>query len=189
MRLAIDLVGVLLIAANILLGLRYGLLRRGIALAGVFAGVGSATLTGNGIARFFHGSGDPDALYADAWAFIAITFFVIVLVELLGFLYDDKVRRVASLMFDRSAGIFVGAVIGMLEIGLCCLVALAVGRAEPPNVKATLPGDRNTYSAAVQASIIGGRVNGIETGLLDVFKPVLPGDLPSHLAESTDKSS
>lgn len=187
MRYVVDIVGVLLIVLNIGAGFAFGLLRRAFAFVGVFAAVGLASLIGNGVARFFRGSGDPGDLYADAWAFIAIAGAVVLVFEVLGFLYDEKITRVASLMFDRTVGMALGAVVGCLQVAAACLVVLAMARAQAPNDTVRLPDDRAGYGAEVRDSLLGGRVNSVESGLLNAFKPVLPQDFPSHLAESASK--
>ncbi|HEY6380090.1 MAG TPA: CvpA family protein [Candidatus Dormibacteraeota bacterium] len=186
MRLVIELTGFGLIVANVFLGIRFGLLRRGIALAGVYAGIGAASLVGIGVANFFNNNHEPDALYRAAWWFVGIMFLVIVTVEILGFLYDDRITRVASLMFDRTAGALMGALVGFLQIAMVCLVVLAVGNAQAPNERSPLPANRTSYTQGVDASFLGGRVNARADALLNVFRPVLPSDLPAHLAENAD---
>jgi hypothetical protein len=183
MNAVIDVVGLLFIAVNIALGVRYGLLRRVFAFGGLFAGIGLATAIGNPIARFFHGGGSPSALYADAWSFIAIALFVTAAVELLGALYNDRITSVASLMFDRTTAVAAGAVLGVLEIAICCVTGLAVGRA-PTSQLAPAPSDRTSVSDSVRSSIIGGRVNTIEGAVTGLFAPVLTRNIPDHLAES-----
>lgn len=186
MRWVIDLGGLGLIVLNVALGLRYGLLRRGIALAGVYAGIGVASLVGNGVANFFNNTHDPNALYRAGYWFVGIAFLVMVAIELLGFMYNDKIVRVASFMFDRTAGAVLGAVVGFLQIAMVCLVVLAVGSAKPPNERSPLPPNRAGYAQDVQASVIGGRVSSRQDLFLNIFKPVLPSDLPAHLAENAD---
>jgi len=183
MSAVIDVVGVLLIAVNIALGARYGLLRRVFAFGGLFAGVGLGTAIGNPIARFFHGGHTPTALYADAWSFIAIALFTTAAIEVLGALYNDRITSVASLMFDRTSAVAAGAVLGFLEIAICCVMGLEVGRA-PTTQLAPAPSDRSTVSDSVRSSIIGGRVNTIEGAITGLFAPVLTRNIPDHLAES-----
>ena len=183
MNVLIDVVGVALIAINVALGARYGLLRRVFAFGGLFAGVGLGTAIGNPIARFFHGGNTPTALYADAWSFIAIALFTTAAIEVLGALYNDRITSVASLMFDRTSAVAAGAVLGFLEIAICCVMGLAVGRA-PSTQLAPAPSDRATVSESVRSSIIGGRVNTIDGAITGLFAPVLTRNIPDHLAES-----
>lgn len=186
MRWVIDLGGLALIVVNVALGLRYGLLRRGVALAGVYAGIGVATLVGNGVANFFNNTHDASALYRAAYWFVGIAFLVMFAIELLGFMYNDKIVRLGSFMFDRTAGAVLGALVGFLQIAMVCLVVLAVGSATPPNARSPLPANRGSYAEEVKASVIGGRVYSRQDFFLNIFKPVLPSDLPAHLAENAD---
>lgn len=183
MSVLIDVAGAALILANAAMGWRYGLLRRFIALAGLFGAVGVASFAGNATARLFYGSGKPQDLYADAWAFIALGMVVVAAVEILGVLYHDRLQGMASLVFDRTGGVLVGLVLGFLEISVVCVVGLAVGEARSDDLR-PLPADRTTVSSSVRESVVGGRVNAIDTGITNLFKPVLPDDLPRHLAES-----
>jgi len=186
MRWWIDGVGVTIIALNVLLGFRYGLLRRGLALAALWGGLAFATLVGNGIERWAHGSGEPNDFYASAWTYIGIFILVVAAIEVLGALYDDKITRVASLMFDRTTGAIVGVGVGFLEIAIICLIGLAVGDAA--STKAVpLPDDRGQVSDSVRASFLGGRVNSITSGLENLFNPALPKNLSAHLAEPAAK--
>jgi uncharacterized membrane protein required for colicin V production len=183
MNIMIDVLGVALIAANVALGLRYGLLRRLLGLGGLYAGIIVAAFAGNSIASWVYGSGHPRSLYADAWTFVVIAAVVTGGIELLGALYHDRLKAILSAMFDRSAAVALGAVVGFFEIAIVCMVGISTGTAQEPNTASPLPGDRATVSDSVRSSIIGGRVNGLVPQLDRVFQPVLPDDLASHLAD------
>lgn len=183
MNVLIDMAGVALIGANVVLGVRYGLLRRLLGLAGLYAGIAVAAFAGNAVAGWFYSAGQPRSLYADAWAFILLTGAVTIAIEVLGALYDDKLRSVVSLMFDRSTAAATGVLVGLCEIAVICIVALNVGNAQQPNQLSPLPTDRASVADSVKSSIIGGRVNGILPQLDRVFQPVMPDDLAAHLAD------
>ena len=185
MTLTIDIAAVVIIFANCVAGWRYGIVGRMIAFAGLYAGVAGASFLGNGIAHYFHGRGTPTDLYAAAWTFVIILGVIVILVEILGALYGDKVRSITSLAFDRTAGLIAGGVVGFLEIAVICLVALTVGQTQPGPGQQDLPGNRSTVANAVNDGIIGGRIAAVEPGIKDLFKPALPTDLPGHLAELT----
>jgi uncharacterized membrane protein required for colicin V production len=183
--LTIDIAAVVIIFANCVFGWRYGIVGRMIAFAGLYAGVAGASFLGNGIAHYFHGRGNPDDLYAAGWTFVIILGVIVVLVEILGVLYGDRVRSITSLAFDRTAGLIAGGVVGFLEIAVVCLVALSVGNTQPAAGQQNLPGDRGKVASAVNDGLVGGRIASVEPGIKDLFKPALPTDLSSHLAELT----
>lgn len=183
MNVLIDMAGVALIGGNVCLGLRYGLMRRLLGLAGLYAGIAVAAFAGNAVAGWFYSSGQPLSLYADAWAFILITAVVTIAIEVLGALYDDKLRSVISLMFDRSTAAATGVLVGFCQIAVICIVGLNVGSAQQPNQLSPLPNDRASVADSVKSSIIGGRVNSILPQLNRVFQPVMPDDLAAHLAD------
>jgi uncharacterized membrane protein required for colicin V production len=181
--LLIDVTAVLLIFVNGVVGWRFGVIGRCLALAGLYGGVAAATFLGNGVADYVHGRGSSNALYASAWAYVAILAVVVILVEILVALYGEHLRAITSLVFNRTAGLVVGAVVGFLEIAVVCLVALSVGNAPQVDPGQLLPGDRTNLADAVRGGILGGRILSVEPGVQDLFSPVLPADLSGHLAE------
>jgi uncharacterized membrane protein required for colicin V production len=184
MRVVVDVGAIVLIALNVFLGWRYGLIRRGIAFAGLYGGVALATFAGDAISNFFRGKGKPDDLYALATTYAMCIFVVTLGLEVLGALYGDKVRDVISLFFDRVAGAVAGAFVGFLEIALICLVMLAVGDATQGNGQ-QLPHDHAKASGAVRDAILGSRIAGSESLVKDIFAAALPSDLSSKLADAT----
>lgn len=186
MNFLIDILGLALIFLNVVLGLRYGLLRRLFVIAGLYAGLAVASFVGNAVVGWFYGTGKPSALYADAWTFLAVVAIVVGAAELLGALYSDRLRSIATLMFDRSTAVGVGAVLGLLEVAVVCMVGLSTGDVrDPGDGSLALPSDRSSIADSVRASVIGGRVNGLQSTLDGMFRPVLPQDLSAHLADST----
>jgi uncharacterized membrane protein required for colicin V production len=183
--LTIDIAAVVIIFANCVIGWKYGIVGRMIAFAGLYAGVAGASFLGNGIAHYFHGRGTPTDLYAAGWTFVIILGVIVVLVEILGALYSDRVREITSLAFDKTAGVIAGGVVGFLEIAVVCLVALSVGNVQPGPGQQDLPSDRGKVASAVNDGLIGGRIASVEPGIKDLFKPALPSDLSNHLAELT----
>jgi uncharacterized membrane protein required for colicin V production len=184
MRVVVDVGAILLVALNVFLGWRYGLIRRGIAFAGLYGGVALATFAGNSISNFFRGEGKPDDLYAAATTYALCIFVVTLGLEVLGALYGDKVRDVISLFFDRVAGAAAGAFLGFLEIAVICLVMLAVGDANQGNGQ-QLPRDHVKAGDAVRDAIIGSRIAGSEPFIRDIFVAALPSDLSAKLADAT----
>lgn len=183
MTLLIDAAAVVIIFVNAVAGWRFGVVGRMIAFAGLYAGVAAASFLGNGIAHYLHGRGNADDLYAAAWSFVGVMVVTILLVEILGALYGEKVRSMTALAFDRTAGLVAGGVVGFLEIAVLCLVALSVGTSQTAPGVQNLPSDRTRLASAVNDGIVGGRIAGVEPGILDLFKPALPTDLSGHLAE------
>ena len=185
MTLLVDVVAVVLLLVNALVGWRSGVLGRCVAFAGLYGGVAAATFMGNGLADYVHGRGSSGSLYASAWAFLAVVAICVVLVEVLVALYGSHLRGVATLAFDRTAGLVAGAVVGFLEVAVICMVALSVGSAEQGGSLHGLPVGRTTVADSVRAGIISGRVLGVEPGGRALFSAALPRDLATHLAELT----
>ncbi|HEV7677417.1 MAG TPA: CvpA family protein [Candidatus Dormibacteraeota bacterium] len=185
----IDLGAVLLILANMALGWRYGIVGRAIALGGLYGGVAAATALGNGLLRLFGGGGAANDLYSSAWMYVGIVFAVVAAVEILGALYRDRVEKLISLMFDRTSGIVGGLIIGVFEVAIITMVALAVGDAHASTTAQQIPADHSNPASAVRNSLIGSHVAGIDPAVRTIFGPALPESLAGHLADTTAVAS
>ena len=183
MTLLFDVVAVVILLVNALVGWRSGVIGRCIAFAGLYGGVATATFMGNGLADYVHGRGSSGSLYASAWAFVAVVAVAVVLVEILVALYGEHIHAVSRLAFDRTAGLVAGVVVGVLEVAVLCLVGVSLGSAQPGGMPPGPPA--TTVANAVRAGIVSGRVLGVEPGVRALFSAALPADLAAHLAELT----
>jgi uncharacterized membrane protein required for colicin V production len=167
-----DALLVVAVAVNVYLGWSHGLIRRIVAAIGVFVGVFAATSLGNAVAALIH----PHSFEANAWSFVAIFLFVVIVVEVLGMLIDDRLQKIAVAAFDRIGGILVGAVIGIAEVLIVFLVAITVSGVKSPDA---------SMSQDIHAATLSGQVARLEPQVHTVFGPVLPSNLGEHLAENT----
>jgi Colicin V production protein len=181
--LLIDVVAVVILLVNAVVGWRSGVIGRCIVFAGLYGGVAGATFMGNGLADYVHGRGTSGSLYASAWAFVVVLAVVVVLVEILVALYGDHLHAVSRLAFDRTAGMVAGVVVGVLEVAVLCLVAVSVGEAQPGGAPPGSPA--TTVADSVRNGIVSGRVLSVEPGVRALFSAALPHDLAAHLAELT----
>jgi uncharacterized membrane protein required for colicin V production len=184
-----DLTAVGLLLINLALGWRFGIIGRAIALGGLYGGVAAATALGNGLLRFFGGGGAANDLYNSAWTFIGITFGVVAMVEILGALYRDRVEKVISLMFDRTAGLGAGLIVGLFEVGVIVMVAFAVGEAQASSTLERLPSHHGDTANAVRNSVITSHIAGLNPAMQTFFGPALPTSLSGHLADPTAVST
>ena len=179
LRITADVLLLALVGANVYLGYRYGFVRRLFGMAGLFLGCLAATYAGNGLASLV----DPHSLYANAWFFVGIVAAVVLMAEIMGYLYQERVSRIVVLMFDKVSGSVAGAVLGFFEASVAFLVAIAV--AAVPAANATVPSDRANAGNAVKSAMLSGLAVRAAPGIETVFGPVLPANLPSHLADGT----
>jgi hypothetical protein len=175
-----DALLVVLIILNACLGWRTGTLRRLLSLIGLYAAFLAAYYTGNGFASIFR-KGD---LYANAWAFVAIVVVVVVVFEVLGRVFADRLRSVAVIAFDRVAATIVGAAVGLFQALVLFMVALAVGSATPGPGN-TVPASRAAAANAVHGAALSGRAVGAEPLVRDAVAPLTTTDLTTHLEDGT----
>jgi uncharacterized membrane protein required for colicin V production len=183
--LYVDLIAVFLVLANLLLGWRFGVVGRALALGGLYGGIAAASALGNGILRQFGGGGAANDLYSSAWMFIGIVFGVVAMVEILGGLYRDRVEKMISVMFDRTGGVAAGLVVGVLQAAVVMMVALAVGDAITTAPTQKLPSQHGDTASAVRNSLLGSHIAGLDPAVKTFFGPALPPSLSGHLADST----
>lgn len=176
-----DLVVILVMAINIALGLRHGILRRAVALVGVFGGTALATSAGNALAGLL---GISNRLYGNAWCFLAIFLAVVIMFETLGALYSDQLEGLMVITFDRVVGAVAGVVLGFAQVGIIYLVALAVGDVAPAPSN-TVPANHAAAATAIRESTLGSIIVDLQPGVRGLFSPALPGNMADHLAEGT----
>jgi uncharacterized membrane protein required for colicin V production len=181
--LAADFLVVLVIGLNVYLGYRSGLIRRAIALVAVFGAAVSAYNVGNPIAGAVGGG----TLYANAWSFTGVFVLVIVMLEILGALYADRLERIITIAFDRVAGAIAGVIIGGLEVGVLFMVALATGQVQP-TASNHVPSSHAQAADAVRSGALSGLIVKLEPGIESVMRPAIPIDLAGHLSEGIDKA-
>jgi len=178
-QVAFDGLLVVLVIVNIYLGLRFGLLRRVFAFAGVYLGLFAATNIGNGVAGLI----SPHNVYANAWAFIGVFIVVVIAFEILGHLFNDRLQLIAVVLFNRISGLAAGLVVGLSEVLVVFLVALALAGV-PVTANNGVDPNRNATAKDIQEANLSSLVVRLAPQARTVFAPALPGDFSAHLAES-----
>ncbi|HEY6782731.1 MAG TPA: CvpA family protein [Candidatus Dormibacteraeota bacterium] len=167
-----DALLVVAVAVNAYLGWSHGLIRRLFTAVGVFLACFAASNLGNAIAALIHAHNQE----ANAWAFVAVFLFVIIVVEVLGTLLNERLQKIVVAAFDRIGGVLVGAVIGVAEVLILFLVAMAVSGAAGAV--------HTTMSQDIHAATLSGRAVQLEPTVKTLFAPVLPTDLSTHFAQN-----
>jgi uncharacterized membrane protein required for colicin V production len=171
---------VLFILVNVLLGWRFGLVRRVLAFGGSYLGALAATHTGNQLAALMSGHG----IDTNAWVFIGVFLLVTVMIETLGFLYNDRIQKMIVITFNQILGAVAGVMLGFFEVGIIYLVATAT---------ATLPGatpaGNGISGSAISQATLSQLVVKSEPFIKNVFSPVLPSDMAGHINDTGTKSN
>ena len=175
-QFGVDGLLVVLIAVNAFLGWKSGFLRRVIAFIGLYVGIIAAYYAGDGIADWIN----KNSIVTRAWTFIGIVLVCVVAAEVVGRLLADRVRRLATLVFDHSAGLVAGAAVGFFQALTVFWVALAVGAA-PATATNNVPTDHGTYASAVESATLSSRSVNALPALQTIVKPAVGDDLTDHL--------
>ena len=167
-----DALLVIAVAVNVYLGWSHGLIRRLFTAVGVFLACFAASNLGNAIAALIHSHNQE----ANAWAIVAVFLFVIIVVEVLGTLLNERLQKIVVAAFDRIGGAVAGAVVGVAEVLILFLVAISVSA-----VSSTV---HTTMSQDIHAATLSGQAVRLEPQLKALFGPVLPSNLGDHFAQN-----
>lgn len=173
----LDALIVLLLIVNIVLGVRLGVVRRVVAFAGLFLGVGAATLvsanTSTHLASTF---GWTSALWAHVVTYSLIVVGAVILFEILGVVYARFIETLVTPIFDAAAGGLAGAALGVIEVTLFLFLginllnsSLPPGYAYPPSF------------VRAQELIIGSLFAPHFYGLFPLTKTIFSAVLPSSI--------
>ncbi|HYM51660.1 MAG TPA: CvpA family protein [Candidatus Limnocylindrales bacterium] len=179
--LDLAILGILLV--NIMLGYAFGVIRRGIALLGVFAGVGGATLTSANTSTYLSGwLASNSVLWAHVVTYAIIVVAVVVLFEVLGAVYQRWINQLMAPLFDRALGILGGFVVGALEVTLMLIVGVGLVKTNLP-AGYVYPPAFYTMQQLFYGSLLAPHFYGLEPLTRAIFSMVLPGDLANYFTQ------
>ena len=175
-----DALLVVAIAVNVYLGWSHGLIRRVFTAVGVFLACFAASNLGNAIAALIH----AHSADANAWAFTAVFLFVVIVMEVLGTLLNERLQKIVVAPFDRIGGAIAGGVVGIAEVLILFLVAISVSGATEPDP--TSRPCRRTFTTAT----LSGQVVRLEPQVRTLFGagPPLQSQRPLRSERGGDHS-
>jgi uncharacterized membrane protein required for colicin V production len=179
----LDLVIVTILFLNIGLGWAFGLVRRIVAFAGLFAGVGAATLTSANTSTYIGTTfGINSALWAHVITYTVIVTLAVVLFEVLGAVYQRYLDAMVAPAFDRLTGTLAGAVVGAFEVTVVLIFGISL-------VNTRLPGGYAYPPAFITAqewfnnSLLAPHFYGLEPLTRTIFSLVLPSSISSYFTQ------
>jgi uncharacterized membrane protein required for colicin V production len=179
----LDLIIVVILLLNIGLGWAFGLVRRFVAFAGLFAGVGAATLTSANTSTYIGTTfGITSALWAHVITYTVIVTAAIILFEVLGAVYQRHLDAMIAPAFDRVTGVLAGAVVGSFEVTVTLIVGVGI-------VRSTLPAGYAYPPAFLTAqdwfnnSLLAPHFYGLEPLTRTIFSLVLPSSISSYFTQ------
>jgi uncharacterized membrane protein required for colicin V production len=175
-----DGVLILVILINVLMGWRFGFARRALAFGGSYLGALAATHTGNPLAALINGHG----INTNAWVFIAVFLLVTVMIETLGFLYNERIQKLIAITFNRILGAAAGVLLGFFQVGILYLVATSTA-----TLAGATPSSNGISSDAITRATLSQLVVKSEPFIKKLFAPVLPSDMASHINDTGSRSN
>jgi len=179
----LDLIIVVILLLNIGLGWAFGLVRRIVAFAGLFAGVGAATLTSANTSTYIATTfGITSALWAHVITYTVIVTFAIILFEVLGAVYQRYLDAMIAPAFDRVTGSLAGAVVGTFEVTVMLIVGIGLVNVKLPGGYAYPPAFL-TAQDWFNGSLLAPHFYGLEPLTRAIFSLVLPNSISSYFTQ------
>ena len=179
----LDLIIVCLLFINIALGWAFGLIRRVVAFAGLFAGIGAATLTSANTSQYIATTfGITSALWAHVVTYTVIVTFAVLLFEVLGAVYQRYLDMLIAPAFDRLTGTLAGAVVGAFEVTVMLIVGVGIVRSTLPTGYAYPPAFL-TAQEWFNNSLLASHFYGLEPVTKVIFSLVLPGSISGYFTQ------
>ncbi len=179
----LDLIIVSILFINIALGWVFGLVRRIVAFAGLFAGVGAATLTSANTSTYIATTfGITSALWAHVITYTVIVTFAVILFEVLGAVYQRYLDAMIAPAFDRVTGLLAGAVVGAFEVTVMLIVGIGLVNAKLPGGYAYPPAFL-TAQDWFNGSLLAPHFYGLEPLTRAIFSLVLPNSISSYFTQ------
>jgi uncharacterized membrane protein required for colicin V production len=179
----LDLIIVAILFVNILLGWAFGLIRRIVAFAGLFAGVGAATLTSANTSQYIANTfGITSALWAHVVTYTMIVSFAVVLFEVLGAVYQRYLDMLVAPVFDRLTGTLAGAIVGAFEVTVILILGVGlVGSKLPAGY--TYPPAFLTAQDWFNNSLLAPHFYAFEPITRLIFSLVLPASISGYFTQ------
>ena len=178
-----DLIIVCILFLNISLGWVFGLVRRIVAFAGLFAGVGAATLTSANTSTYIATTfGITSALWAHVITYTVIVTLAIILFEVLGAVYQRYLDAMIAPAFDRVTGLLAGAVVGAFEVTVMLIVGIGLVNAKLPGGYAYPPAFL-TAQDWFNGSLLAPHFYAFEPLTRTIFSLVLPSSISSYFTQ------
>jgi len=179
----LDLIIVCILFLNISLGWAFGLVRRIVAFAGLFAGVGAAPLTSANTSTYIATTfGITSALWAHVITYTVIVTLAIVLFEVLGAVYQRYLDAMIAPAFDRVTGLLAGAVVGAFEVTVMLIVGIGLVNAKLPGGYAYPPAFL-TAQDWFNGSLLAPHFYAFEPLTRTIFSLVLPSSISSYFTQ------
>ena len=179
----LDLIIVVILLFNIGLGWAFGLVRRIVAFAGLFAGVGAATLTSANTSTYIATTfGITSALWAHVVTYSVIVTFAIILFEVLGAVYQRYLDAMIAPAFDRLTGTLAGAVVGAFDITVMLIIGVGIVRSTLPSGYAYPPAFL-TAQEWFNDSLLAPHFYGLEPVTRTIFSLVLPSSISGYFTQ------
>jgi len=179
----LDLIIVIVLFANIMLGWAFGLIRRVVAFAGLFAGIGAATLTSANTSQYIATTfGITSALWAHVVTYTVIVTAAVVLFEVLGAVYQRYLDMLVAPVFDRLTGTLAGAVVGAFEVTVTLIIGVGLVRSTLPS-GFTYPPAFLTAQNWFNDSLLAPHFYGMEPLTRTIFSLVLPSSIGTYFTQ------
>jgi uncharacterized membrane protein required for colicin V production len=178
-----DVIVVLYVLVNAVLGFRYGLFRRFVHIGAFYLGMLLAQAMSPGLAGAFNFNTGTQPTAGHFLLFLVVLFGLVLIVEVLMFAFGSVLDAFNALIFDRFFGLVIGAVAGVLEMAVFLYLfnfmiatPLPSGASQPPIV--------TSLASQLEGSPTAKAMARLRQYIVVLYGPVLPSEPGTYFAKT-----
>lgn len=178
----IDLIVLIYVLINALLGFRYGLFRRFVHIAAFYLGMLLAQALSPGLAQMMNYQLGPYPVAAHFAVYLGVVLLLVVIFEALMFAFSDVLEAMNALVFDRFFGLIVGILAGVFEMAVVIYLFQYMATT-PIQSGGSKPAIVNSFSGQLD-SPTPRALNQLRPYVIVLYQPVLPPEPASYFAKT-----
>jgi uncharacterized membrane protein required for colicin V production len=178
----IDVITLIYVVINAVLGFRYGLFRRFIHIGAFYLGLLLAQALSPGLTEMQNYHTGPYPVAAHFAVFLGIVLFMVVALELITFGFRDALAAMNALIFDRFFGLIVGILAGVFEMAVVVYLFQYMATT-PVQSGGTKPAIVN-YFADQLGSPTSRALIQLRPYVIVLYRPVLPPEPTNYFAKT-----
>ncbi len=178
----IDIITLIYVLINALLGFRYGLFRRFVHIGAFYLGMLLAQALSPGLAQSMNYQQGPYPVAAHFAVYLGVLLLIVVVLEALMFGFGDALEAMNALIFDRFFGLGVGILAAVFEMAVVIYLFQYMA-ATPIQSGGSQPAIVNYFSGQLD-SPTPRALNQLRPYVIVLYQPVLPPAPASYFAKT-----
>jgi uncharacterized membrane protein required for colicin V production len=178
----VDVITIIYVLINALLGFRYGLFRRFIHIGAFYLGLLLAQALSPGVSQMLNYHQGPYPVAAHFGVYLGVVFFMVVALELIMFGFKDALGAMNALIFDRFFGLAVGILAGIFEMAVIIYLFQYMATT-PVQSGGSKPAIVNYFSGQLDSPTPRALIQ-LRPYVIVLYRPVLPPEPTNYFAKT-----